>query len=119
MHGSDGKTPDAGTPGEGNDDDDLNSEHRLYSNAFNGRAGDTAELLFSDSINFLKQLRSNGLWVLTAIIPDGSTSTTTARTATEINAFVREHDGKRNLYYSVNPTRKEMTSKAKKKDIAA
>src|SRR5262249_36855481 len=102
-----------------NDDDDLNSEYRLYSTAFNGRAqgGDTAERLFSDSINFLKQLRLNGPWILTAIIPDGSTTTTTARTATEINAFVRDHDGERNLYYSVNPTRKEMTSKAKKKDI--
>ena len=30
-----------------------------------------------------------------------------------------EHNGRRNLYYSVNPTRKAITSKAKKTDIAA
>ena len=35
-----------------------------------------------------------------------------------MRAFVRTHDGKRNIYYSVNPTRGEMSSKAAKKDIA-
>src|SRR5262249_45204250 len=79
----------------------------------------TAERLFNDSINFLKQLRLNGPWVLTGIIPDGSTITVTVQTIAEVNAFVHEHDGKRNLYYSVNPTRKALTSKAKKADIAA
>jgi hypothetical protein len=43
----------------------------------------------------------------------------TARDEAEIRAFVRDNDGKRNLYYSVNPTRKMMTSKAAKVDIAA
>jgi hypothetical protein len=83
------------------------------------QGGSAAERLFSDSINFLKQLRSNGPWVLTGIIPDGSTITVTVQTTAEVNAFVHEHDGKRNLYYSVNPTRKALTSKAKKADIAA
>ena len=47
MGSSDAKTPGAGTPGEGNGDDDLNSEHRLYSTAFNGRVqgGNTVERL--------------------------------------------------------------------------
>ena len=36
-----------------------------------------------------------------------------------MDAFVGKYDGKRNLYYSVNPTRKAMTSKASKLDIAA
>ena len=57
------------------------------------------------SVEFLQQLRPEGPWVLTAIIPDGSTTTITARNADEVDDFVRKHDGKRNLYYSVNPTR--------------
>ena len=74
----------------------------------------TAERLFSESINFLKQLRSNGPWVLTAITPDGPTITVTVWTGPEVNSFLCEHDGKRNIYYSVNPTKKAVTSKAKK-----
>jgi hypothetical protein len=71
------------------------------------------------SVEFLQQLRPEGPWVLTAIIPDGSTTTITARNADEVDDFVRKHDGKRNLYYSVNPTRSAMTKKAAKTDIAA
>ncbi len=70
------------------------------------------------AIDFLKHLRPDGPWVLTAIIPDGATDTITARDADAVRAFVRTHDGKRNIYYSVNPTRGEMSSKAAKKDIA-
>ena len=32
--------------------------------------------------------------------------------------FVRKYDGRRNLYYSVNPTRTALDEKAKKTDIA-
>ena len=70
-------------------------------------------------IDFLKKLRPGGPWVLTAIVPDGATETITARDAEAVRAFVRKHDGKRNIYYSVNPTRRAMTSKAAKNDIAA
>src|SRR5262249_45929050 len=42
-----------------------------------------------------------------------------ARTTDQVEALVREHDGKRNLYYSVNPTRTAMSKKAAKTDIAA
>ena len=48
MGCSDGKTPSAGTPGaKVNHDDDLNSEHRQHTTAFNGRAqgGNAAERL--------------------------------------------------------------------------
>jgi len=83
------------------------------------QAKSSAERLFSESIGFLKNLRSNGPWVLTAIIPDGHTTTTSAQTAAEINAFVREHNGKLNIYYSVNPLRHLMFKKAAKTDIAA
>jgi hypothetical protein len=61
-----------------------------------------------DAINFLKQLRPSGPWLLTAIAPDSKTKTKpptkTCRTEAEVMAFIRLHDGERNLYYSVNPT---------------
>jgi hypothetical protein len=68
---------------------------------------------------FLEKLRPGGPWVSTAIVPDGKTTTITACTADQVEAFVREHNGKRNLYYSVNPTRTAMSKKAAKTDIAA
>jgi hypothetical protein len=37
----------------------------------------------------------------------------------QVDAFVRKYDGKRNLYYNVNPTRTALNKKAKKTDIAA
>jgi hypothetical protein len=70
------------------------------------------------AVDFLERLRSGGPWVLTAIVPDGRTNTITARTPEEVLAFVAKYDGEQNLYYSVNPTRGEMTKKAKKTDIA-
>ena len=70
--------------------------------------------------DFLKQLRPGGPWVLTAIVPDGRTTTTiTARDAKAVVAFVRKHDGRRNLYYAVNPLRAAVTKKAAKVDVAA
>jgi hypothetical protein len=69
--------------------------------------------------DFLEQLRPGGPWVLTAIIPDGITTTITAKNADAVRKFVRKYNGERNLYYSVNPTRTAMTKKAAKKDIAA
>src|SRR5262252_4601917 len=83
------------------------------------QGGTSAEELFGESISFLKQLRSNGPWVLRAIVPDGRTITTSARTTAEINAFVHEHNGKLNLYYAVNPLRNLMWKKAAKTDVAA
>jgi hypothetical protein len=73
----------------------------------------------SEAVSFLKQLRPNGPWVLTAIATDGLINTTTTRTAADVDAFVREHNGKRNLYYSVNPTRGTVFKKTAKTDIAA
>jgi hypothetical protein len=68
---------------------------------------------------FLQKLRPGGPWVLTAIVPDGATETITARTTEDVAAFIRKHDGKKNLYYSVNPTRTALNKKAAKIDIAA
>ena len=74
---------------------------------------------FAETISFLEHLRFGGPWVLTAIIPDGRTITISARTTAEINAFVHEHNGKLNLYYTVNPLRHLMWKKAAKADVAA
>jgi predicted P-loop ATPase len=72
------------------------------------------------SSEFLEQVRPRGPWVLSAFHPvSEATETITARTADEVESFVRKYNGKRNLYYSVNPTRRPMTSKAAKVDIAA
>jgi hypothetical protein len=45
-----------------NDDEVNRREHNIANNG-KEQAGSSAEQLFSDSINFLKQLRSNGPWV--------------------------------------------------------
>jgi predicted P-loop ATPase len=71
------------------------------------------------AVVFLKLLRPNGPWVLSAIVPDGAIETTTAKTPDDIRRFVRAHNGQRNIYYSVNPTRTGMTKKAAKLDIAS
>jgi predicted P-loop ATPase len=72
------------------------------------------------TVKFLEKLRPDGPWILTAIHPDKEwIDTITAKNVDEVRAFVQKFDGKRNLYYSVNPTRTAMTSKAAKPDIAA
>jgi hypothetical protein len=120
MGSSNEKAP-AGIAAEANKDGGGGLNHQSNSSAFCSgvQAGSAAERLFSESNNFLEQLRPNGPWVLTAITPDGPSITVTTHTAAEVDAFVREHNGKRNLYYSVNPTKSAVFKKAKKADIAA
>jgi predicted P-loop ATPase len=71
------------------------------------------------ALSFLEQLRPAGPWVLTAIIPDGSTDTVTACNPDDVRKFIRQNAGKKNIYFSVNPTRTTRTTKASKLDIAA
>ena len=71
------------------------------------------------SVDFLEQLRPGGPWVLSAIEPDGPITTITAEDAGAVRDFVQQHNGTRNLYYSVNPTRTAVSKKASKDDIAA
>jgi len=80
---------------------------------------ESADKQRSEAERFLQKLRPGGPWVLTAIVPDGDTVTITAHDREEIAAFIREHDGKRNIYYAVNPLRREMSKKAAKTDAAA
>jgi hypothetical protein len=89
------------------------ADHPSNSASANGEATNTA-------LTFLKALRPEGPWVLTAIDPDTQAiETITVCTADEVDAFVRKYNGRRNLYYSVNPTRTPLNKKAKKTDIAA
>ena len=72
-----------------------------------------------EALKFLSWLRPDGPWVLTAIQPDGPIETRTVQTIEEAAAFIERHDGKRNLYYSPNPSKRPLCAKAKKEDIAA
>ena len=73
------------------------------------------------AIDFLKLLRPQGPWSLSAFAPDGEakTITETVGPETEANArhFIERWNGKRNVYFSVNPTRGVLQKKAKRTDI--
>jgi hypothetical protein len=72
------------------------------------------------AVKFLKQLRPDGPWLLMAIDADkGPKATITATAPEAARAFVAKHNARRNLYYSVNPTRAPMDKKPEKADIAA
>ena len=73
----------------------------------------------NEAVDFLEQLRPGGPWVLSAIVPDGTIETITALSPSAVRAFVERYDGKRNLYFGVNPTREVLSRKAAKTDIAA
>ena len=107
------KGPGAG--GAGGPSKDDNAKHHSNSKKDNGSKGDHRE-----ATDFLEWLRPGGPWVLTAIDPtSGKIETITARTADEVRKYIRANEGKKNLYYSVNPTRTAITRKAAKTDIAA
>src|SRR5262245_56024735 len=58
--------------------------------------------------DFLTQLRPGGPWLLVAIDPDRDRDSITAITAhqqAEASSFIERWNGKRNLYYTVNPIR--------------
>lgn len=60
-----------------------------------------------DTIDFLRRWCPEGPWVLTAIIPDGKTETVSFAPDRWQKAaeWVEGHQGKRNLYFHVNPSR--------------
>ena len=102
------------------------SSDQKYNSTTSGRKQFEGAKDFSSAVNFLKQLRPDGPWILTAILPDKSNDpgipfiiTTTTHTTTEASEFVSLHNGNRNLYYSANPTKGPMSKKAAKTDIAA
>ena len=73
----------------------------------------------AEAVNFLKQLRPNGPWLLVTIDP--VTEAIKAITTCEpdmVRKFIDKHNGKRNLYFSVNPPREGMTKKPRKSDLS-
>ncbi|MBR1156300.1 phage/plasmid primase, P4 family [Bradyrhizobium sp. JYMT SZCCT0428] len=73
----------------------------------------------AECVEFLHCLRPNDPWILTAIVPDGPTTTSSFTAIQRIWEFIAKHDGQRNLYYSVNPVHHSTSRKAKKQDILA
>lgn len=84
---------------------------RPQNNEEHARSADPA----SQAIDFLNLLRPAGPWQLSAIEPvtNGKIVTRTTRTAEAACKFISEHDGKRNIYFSVNPVRVENIKAAK------
>src|SRR5262245_28059220 len=73
------------------------------------------------AFDFLQKLRPGGPWMLVAILQYGGSSPVarTVSNAAQVEAFIHEHSGLCNVYYSVNPLRRGMHKKAEKEDIAA
>lgn len=69
--------------------------------------------------DFLNKYRPGGPWVLTAIIPDGTTETRTFTDPQPAEAWAIQQNKTKNVYFHVNRTRGPLTAKAKKEDIAA
>lgn len=72
------------------------------------------------AIEFLRQWSKEGPWVLTAIQPDRKAiATKTFRIADlkEMERWIEEYNGVRNLYFHVNSTMREISKKAEREDI--
>jgi hypothetical protein len=75
--------------------------------------------MYTESIEFLQKLRPNGPWLLIGLFEGKPPVAITAHTGAEVDAFVQQHNGTYNLYYSVNPTKGPMNKKPAKTDIAS
>jgi hypothetical protein len=72
----------------------------------------------TNAINFLRQLRPSGPWLITAIVPDGEAWTRTFHDLEQARRFIaaRNRAGE-NVYYTINCVRGEPQSKPKKADF--
>jgi hypothetical protein len=74
---------------------------------------------FEDGVgDFLHQLRPEGPWVITSIVPDDSICTRSFANRAEAQRFVVRENDAAGVYYTVNVTKRLMDSKPKKADIA-
>lgn len=73
-----------------------------------------------EAIQFLQQFSPTDVWVLTAIIPDGGTDTITFSPEhwQEASTWIEERQGRKNLYFHVNPVRHKLKYKGSKEDVA-
>lgn len=72
------------------------------------------------AVDFLKKWKKDGPWVLTSIQTDRkgiNTSTFKAGQEKELLKWLDQYNGTRNIYFHVNTTVREMSSKALKEDV--
>lgn len=71
------------------------------------------------AIEFLKKWNSTGPWILTAIQVDRKAITTQTfyPNETQLGFWLEKYNGTRNIYFHVNTTMKDISSKAMKEDI--
>jgi len=81
---------------------------------------DTLQIDTVTAVNFLRKWLPEGPWVLTAIVPDGLTETVTfpCQDWHLVTRWVDDRQGKKNIYFQVNPARRALSSKSSKEDIA-
>ena len=73
---------------------------------------------YEASLDFLRRFRLGGPWVLTAISLDKkSIDTATFRDPDEVRVFLTKHGVDRNIYFSVNPTRYDVSKKPGREDV--
>jgi hypothetical protein len=73
------------------------------------------------AVAFLERWRPGGPWVLTSISLEKKTNTRTFSQATvsDMVAWLNARQGVENIYFMVNPARRELTNKAQKSDVEA
>lgn len=74
----------------------------------------------SDAVQFLQAWAPEGPWVLTSIMVDGgrtNTATFQAGDQKHMGEWLEERQGKQNIYFTVNPVTKAVSSKPKKTEI--
>ncbi len=74
------------------------------------------------AVAFLKKFYPKGPWLLTSIAPDKKgieTRTFQSSNAKAMEKWIDGWNGKRNMYFSVNPPTRDLTKKAERTDIAS
>jgi hypothetical protein len=66
-----------------------------------------------EAMRFLKALRPDGPWVLTAIVPDGPTDTRTFDSEPDARAYIEARNRDQNIYFTGNPCGKPKKKPAK------
>ena len=81
---------------------------------------DATRTAYAETVDYLESLRPGSPRLLTALDPiTEEIDAVTVKDAEQVRKFVLKHDGTRNLYFGVNPTRRDMFSKPAKTDLAA
>lgn len=71
-----------------------------------------------EAINFLCKWRPSGPWVLTAIATEGVIITKTFHNVKVMSTWIDENNGRKNLYFTINPVQQDKDTKPKRTDIS-